>query len=225
MKYRHTKPIPMPRGTHYGNSYFVFNSRKIGRRVTAFSNLEFDNLICLEMDPEVEYYCEQPETISLVVDGQEKESTFDVWVFYRNGEEEYQEVKYISEVNDKAPDSRTAQQIRIQQKWCKINGFKHVLRTDDSIYLGQYYLTNLRFLAAKTRRNIVPSDIQASTEKKIRSLLEERYCNVGGLIKNKILPGGMEIDSLAIMYFKGIIKFANIEDAIITDKTEVYLYE
>ena len=60
MNYKFTTPIKMPRGTHYGSNYWMFESKKIHRCVTAYSNLEYENLLTLEMNPEVEYYCEQP---------------------------------------------------------------------------------------------------------------------------------------------------------------------
>lgn len=68
------KPVEMPRGTHYGNNYWIFQSRKVGRNVTAFSNLEHDNLVTLEMNPEVEWYCEQPEKTTVFYDGTRAET-------------------------------------------------------------------------------------------------------------------------------------------------------
>ena len=56
----YTTPIKMPRNMHYGSNYYEFLSKKLGRVVTAFSSLEYWNQICLEMNPQIEKYCEQP---------------------------------------------------------------------------------------------------------------------------------------------------------------------
>ena len=97
MKERYTKPIAMPRSTHYGNNYWIFQSRKLHRRVTAFSDLEYENLLCLEMDANVRYYCEQPCEVNVFIGGKEYSTIFDVWVVYTDGSEEFQEVKYFDD--------------------------------------------------------------------------------------------------------------------------------
>ena len=83
MDYLYNNPIKISRGTHYGNNYWVFQSRKLGRRVTAFSNLEYANLLSLEMNPEVVHDCEQPCKQSVLVDGKHRETVFDVYVVYK----------------------------------------------------------------------------------------------------------------------------------------------
>lgn len=42
MKYKFSEPLEMPRATHYGSNYWMFESRKLHRRVTAYSNLDID---------------------------------------------------------------------------------------------------------------------------------------------------------------------------------------
>ena len=85
MNYKFTTPIEMPRSTHYGNNYWIFESRKLHRRVTAYSNLEYENLLTLEMNPEVVYYCEQPCSTTVFVSGKEHKTIFDVYIVYKNG--------------------------------------------------------------------------------------------------------------------------------------------
>ena len=94
MNYKFTTPIKMPRGTHYGSNYWMFESKKIHRCVTAYSNLEYENLLTLEMNPEVEYYCEQPYSATVFVGGKEYKTIFDVYVVYKNGREEFQEINW-----------------------------------------------------------------------------------------------------------------------------------
>lgn len=83
-----TKPIDMPRATHYGNNYFAVYSNKIKRICHFFSNLEYYNFLSLEMNPEVESFCEQPLKIDIVLENELKHAIFDMWVSYRDGREE-----------------------------------------------------------------------------------------------------------------------------------------
>ena len=96
-------PIEMPRGSHYGSDYWICQSHKIKRRVHMYSMLEFWNFITLEMDSSVEYFCEQPFEIEIHDEKSEKirKSVFDFWVLYTDGREEFQEVKYSSEIKKK----------------------------------------------------------------------------------------------------------------------------
>ena len=87
MNYKFTTPIKMPRGTHYGSNYWMFESKKIHRCVTAYSNLEYENLLTLEMNPEVEYYCEQPYSATVFVGGKE----------YKIKKEEFPTVSFAAE--------------------------------------------------------------------------------------------------------------------------------
>ncbi len=223
-KYRYTKPVPMPRGTHYGNNYYVFHSRKVGRRVCTFSNLEYDNLITLEMDPEVEYYCERPLKINgKDADGSTYETVFDVWVLYTNGIEEFQEVKYESDIKNTGPESRVSRQIRHQEQWCTHNNFHHRIRTDKDIYQGQYYLTNLKTMVAKVRRYRIDSDTQKRKEKEIMKLLEGGYLTVDKIAGAGIIHPSLVPVFLSMMFYKGMIRFSNIYDAVINGKTEVYV--
>ena len=107
MEMRYTVPKEMTRGTHYGNNYWMVPSAKMNRFVTAFSNLEYYNIIMLEMSAEVEGYCEQPCELEVPVselDLKEKEKELqkktedeekhvipDVYVLYKDGTEEIQE--------------------------------------------------------------------------------------------------------------------------------------
>ena len=223
--YRFTKPLPMPRGTHYGNNYWIFVSYKIRRRITAFSNLEYANLISLEMDPDVEYFCEQPLEASIKEDGKEVKTIFDVWVLYKDGREEFQEVKYKSELEDKNPDSRSRKQIERQKKWCRVNHYEHTVRTEKDIFIEEYYIDNLSHLAAKVRRfsESQYGGYYPKIEKEVLTVLENRYQTLQTLIASDILPADHEIDILSMMYYKGLILFKNMDMTIINADTEVYL--
>ena len=61
-----SKPIDMPRGTHYGNNYYLVYSKKIHRTCRFYSNLEYYNFLSLEINPKIEKFCEQPVKIEII---------------------------------------------------------------------------------------------------------------------------------------------------------------
>ena len=74
MKYT---PEEMPRGTHYGNNYYEVFSPKLRRTVRLFSNLEYNNYLSLEINPEVVSFCEQPYR-AIIDFGGDKKTEYDV---------------------------------------------------------------------------------------------------------------------------------------------------
>lgn len=218
--YKFSKPLSLPRGTHYGNSYLIIPSRKIGRNVTAFSNLEYENILTLEMNPHVEYFCEQPLKVHVYIGGEIKDTIFDCWVKYVDGREEYQEVKYYSELNaDNDKGKRCREQVGAQKAWCIQNGETYNLRTDKNIELGDYYIRNLSFLAAKARRFSTPNK---EAERYIRNYLDGLgRTTVGFLDTSGRFEKYRTMDYLAYLAYIGAIKFENIENEIISFKTEV----
>ncbi len=220
MKYKFTQPIDMPRGTHYGNNYWIFESRKLHRRVTAFSNMEYENLLTLEMNPEVEYFCEQPCKVTVFVGGKEVNTVFDVYVVYKDGREEFQEVKYQEELDsDTDKGERSRNQLVAQKMWCLQNGFDYNLRTDKDIEDGEFYIRNLSSLATKARRFHIESDV---ADKAIINYLAEANCTtIGFLVSSGRFDNGKTIDYLADLYYRGIINLSDIHNECIGNKTEV----
>lgn len=222
-KYRYTEPKSMPRGTHYGNNYHIMPSRKLGRNVYAYSNLEYENLICLEMDPEVEFYCEQPVEVTVMTDGKPQKTTFDVYVYYRNGEEEMREVKYYDELHSKTEKGdRDRKQIEIQKIWCDTNGIRHLVRTDREIEKGEFTIRNLAWLVAKARR---AHSVDKETVKYIGSYLaKHKNVTVGMLYESGILSRSAGLDILADLVYTGKVTFSDIDSQVITNASEVILY-
>ena len=218
----YTVPVKMPRSTHYGNNYYEFRSRKLKRTVTAFSNLEYWNQICLEMDYQVEKYCEQPLETEVYFDSHTYKTIFDIWAKYIDGREEFQEVKLAEELeNENAVSGRSFKQIAIQKAWCEQNGKKHVVRTDRDILLGTHYIRNLLYLYPKALR-IEGTDVVA--EKHILKYVGDRgFSTVGQLINGGIISSWNGIDVLADLYYKGKVWFGNIENDPFSFETEVYV--
>lgn len=218
----YTIPVKMPRSMRYGNNYFEFTSRKLNRTVTAFSILEYWNQICLEMNYQVEKYCEQPLKTSVFFDGYTYETIFDVWVKYKDGTEEFQEIKYAEELEkEDAATGRNYKQIAIQKAWCEQNNKTYVVKTDKYILIGTHYIRNILYLYPKALR-IEGTDTVA--EKHILKFIEDRgFSTVGQLINNGIVSIKNGLDILANLYYKGEIMFANIINEPFSFSTEVYI--
>ena len=219
-KYRYTEPIQMPRGSHYGSSYILMPSKKVGRTVTLYSNLEYANALTLEMNPEVEYYCEQPDRVKTIIDDSFKETTFDVWVLYKNGKEEFQEVKYSTDLKEKtAKGNNCRRQIAAQKLWCSDNNFEYSIRTEKEIMLGNYYIRNLTYLAGKVRR--IPT-LNPDIIKFVKAYHDTiDGITIGRLDSMGIFEKNHTMDYLSFLCYEGLITFRNIADELITNKTEV----
>ena len=103
---RHTEPVWEPATGHYGNNLWIRYSPRLGRLVRLYSDLEHDHWILLEADGAVESFCEQPVRIR-VVDGRRViQSVIDVWVRWRNGREEYREVKFTHDLTEVCSDTQ-----------------------------------------------------------------------------------------------------------------------
>jgi hypothetical protein len=221
--YKYMVPISMPRGTHYGNNYYETYSKKINRNVKLFSNLEYENFLCLELDSSVEFFCEQPLKISVILDGVSKTTIFDMWVRYKNGVEEFQEIKYSSSLNGTDDSSiRTKLQIKTQQQWCKENDYNYVIRTEKDINTARFKIRNLKYIAGKIRRFDMPNKDYFRTN--LVDYLKKKYkTNIYELINNNVLPSVKVMEFICFMYYEGVLDL-NINDRPISKDTEVILY-
>ena len=217
-----TKPIDIPRSTHYGNNYFAVYSNKIHRICHFYSNLEYYNFLSLEINPKVSSFCEQPLKIKLLQENQVKHAIFDMWVCYRDGRDELQEVKYASELTGDSPEAlRSQEQIRREESWCKDNNIDFVIRTDKTISKGRYFLNNANTIAAHLRRYI-PTEEAYYNPKILNTLKQYGTLTLEELIYNDLLPIKYEISHLCYMYEKGLITM-NINNQPLGYKTEVSL--
>lgn len=220
MSYRYTTPIDMPRGTHYGSNYWVFESRKLHRRVTAFSNLEYENLLTLEMDPNVEHFCEQPTKEKVHCNGTDYETVFDVYVVYKDGKEEIQEVKYQEELNsDTKQGERSRNQVALQKIWCLQNNLNYEVRTDKDIEKGQFYIRNLSVLSAKARR--FNQAIQSSDNALISYFKSNTITTIGELIESEIIGKFGALEYVSDLYYRGIINLIDLENKCLSNNMEV----
>lgn len=222
-----TKPIEMPRGSHYGSEYYSVYSCKAGRVVNLFSKLEYYNFLTLETDPTVETFCEQPCQIEIVEEEEMKKAIFDMWVRYKDGREELQEVKYTKELSgDSKSAIRSQEQIRRQRRWCDDNNISFAVRTEEDLLHGDYLIQNLSVIAGLVRR-YTPYDADYYSKLVIRCIEDANYDKrkkvlVNDLIMKELLPVSNEWAHLAYMYVKGLIDL-NIGSKPLDLRTEVRL--
>lgn len=186
-----------------------------------YSALEYYNFLTLEMNPLVETFCEQPYEIQIFDEGINKKAIPDMWVRYTDKTEEFQEVKYASELEGKDDTSlRSQEQIQREKIWCANNHIGFKIRTEKEISLGRCYVMNLELLAAKNRiYQPIGNDYYTEMLKKV---LEDEKKTVKDLMERDILPQGRQWEHLSYLYYIGLLSM-DIEHRPISYKTEVYL--
>lgn len=225
---RFTTPIEMSRSTHYGNEFYRVYSCKAGRVINLFSKLEYFNFLNLECDPAVDFLCEQPHQITIIEDGKSKNAIFDMYVHYKDGREELQEVKYSKELTeDSASAIRSQEQIRRQRLWCEENALSFVVRTEKELIAGEYLIPNLSVIAGLARRYTL-TDADHYNKLILRYIDDARYEKrrkvlVNDLFTKELLPIGREWAHLAYMYVNGMVDL-NIKNKPLDLATEVQLY-
>lgn len=222
-----TTPIEMPRGSHYGSDFYTVYSVKAGRVVNLFSKLEYYNFLALETDPNVETFCEQPCEIQIVEDGKAKKAIFDMWVRYKDGREELQEVKYSKELTGNSKSAiRSQEQIRRQKHWCEDNGIPFVVRTEAEIIDGQFSVPNRQVIANLVRRYNVDDSTEYYKKLVIRTLDDADYdkktLKIADLLLGEKLPIGQEWMLLCYLYVNGVIDL-NIKNRPLDARLEVTL--
>lgn len=214
----------MPRGSKYGSDYFVAYSYKLRRTIKLYSNLEFKNWLTLEMNPVVATFCEQPYKAEMLVEGKKKHTIFDMWVQYKDGREEFQEIKYSSYLtgNDKY-SIRSQEQIKLQEKWCKLSKMPYVVRTEKDIEIGPLYIENLLHLTARIKR--YNQALARSYYKNIQEYLlnAARPINDLRLDIGKVISTEDILSIMAFAFYDGLIALKQLEDTFYSVNMEVNL--
>lgn len=213
----------MPRGSKYGSDYFVAFSYKLHRSVKLYSNLEYKNWLTLEMNPAVKTFCEQPYEAEMLVNGKKKRTIFDMWVFYEDGREEFQEIKYSSYLTGTDKYSiRSQEQIQSQQKWCKLCNMPYVVRTEKEIETGPLFIENLLHLSSRIKRY---SHVLANTFydgiQKCLSTYSYPIIDLSQKLGTTISDNEL-LSIMAFAYYDGIITM-DLNDSFYSPDTEVRL--
>jgi len=214
-------PLNMPRSKCFGNNYYETFSVKLKRNVRLFSQLEYKNFLTLEMNPEILEFCEQPIKLQIEIDGTIENSILDMWVHYRNGTEEMQEVKYTIDLEQGTEFyERVKKQIQKQEQWCRINGYIYSIRTEKILDAGTYYINNLRYLYGLIKRLDIP--LYRRYLKLLINILLLKRITVRDIVNDNKLPVESIFSTIALGIYEGQIE-ANIFNEIISYDTEIWL--
>ena len=215
------QPLELPRGKAYGSNYYMTYSIKLQRNVILYSQLEYHNFLTLEMDPHVKDFCEQPLEIRTEIDNKIGQSVFDMWVYYDNDREEFQEVKYKKDLNMHIDgNNRVIEQIHKQKKWCQLNGYDYAIRTEEDIYFGPYYISNLRYL-----HGLIIRDMKCLSDTYIKQMIAHiKDSKVSVLILTQTLNISMHDIFSIIAYglYTGVLA-ADIDKTILSYDTRIWV--
>lgn len=211
----YTEPLIKKRYGRYGNNHWIVYSLKLKRNVNLFSDLEFDNWILIETNPNVKTFCEQPH--EAVIEGDQETSIFDMWALTLDGQEIFFEIKYEQDLNKE----EVVQQIDIQKRWCEIHGKKHQIRTEKDIRNNEIYLENLKDLLPYVLNN---SDIVEIDRFKVLTGLKEGTKTIMEL--NQLLNIGLPrlYEAVGCLIYSGDIT-ASIDKEYFGFETEVGINE
>lgn len=143
---RHSKPSWNPGRGSYGNNLWQAYSPKLRRTVKLYSDLEYHHWILVEATPEIVTFCEQPVRMQSRVDGRDRASYVDMWVQWRDGTEQYRELKYAKDIAQLDFNQFLSRQLAIQAAWCKRHAIEHVVVTDEAVFANKLLLRNWRLI-------------------------------------------------------------------------------
>lgn len=219
--YPYKTPISMPRGSHFGSDYWITYSKKVQREIHLYSMLEYANFLVLEMNPKVEYFCEQPLKITDPSSESKRHSIFDFWVYFIDGNSKFQEVKYSTELQGEDSSAlRSQKQIKFQQDWCKKHNYLYEVITEKNLYRSEYFITNLARLYSFVLRQT--AQFNPDTEKELCNFLSNNSHSIAEIEAEKICNKTEEMFYLAQLYYKGIIHIDVLRRPL-DKKTEVQL--
>lgn len=144
---RHSSPVWKTPAGRYGNNRWIMFSPTLKRRLVCASDLEYDECVMIESNKKkTKYFCEQPRRVTVKLPSGPVTTVFDFWIQWKDGREEYREVKYRRDVLLAETESRIKRQLEAQATWCDLQGFDYVLETEDTIRSNPLYLANWKII-------------------------------------------------------------------------------
>ena len=208
-------PINIKRSSKYGNNYWEVYSPKVKRNVRLFSDLEYENWILIETNPKIVSFCEQPLEIKDSIDGKSKKSIFDMWILYDDEREEFQEVKYQSELND--INSRSSKQVAFQKEWCVRNGYDYAVKTDVEIRKNKVYLDTLKQIIGQVKNSTL---INNKDIENVFEVIKYNTISLNNLSKITNFSYSYIVNIISILIYNGMCEISN-KDIGICLETEV----
>lgn len=169
----HTPVWKQPRGC-YGSNFWEVYSPKLRRNVNLYSDLEYDHWILVESDPSILTFCEQPLRLRISLEGRIVHSILDMWLRWKDGREQFREIKYFSEL---AKESTEKRQLKAQQTWAALHGHDYMIHTEKTIRANPLLLANwkiiLRYLSSDQKMNLLKYQDQI-----VQLILDQNGCSL-----------------------------------------------
>jgi hypothetical protein len=203
----------------FGSNHWKGLSFKVKREVNFFSDLEYENWLFVETDPEIIAFCEQPLKIQQVVNGEFRQSIFDMWVKKSNGQEEFREIKYSSCLQPGNPKyDKTMRQITTQKEWCIANNFSHTVVTEKELRKNRVLLENKRMMVPYFREfhNCKEEELEL-----VLSIVCSGVKKIGEIIRILVnIPSNKVFTCLMYLIYEGKL-LADIDQILINNNLEV----
>lgn len=178
--------------------------------------LTFDNMMILETDAHVRWYCERPMQTDFFLDGEQRRICPDFYVAYEDGTDEFQWVRSKS-------DSLTDGLEMLTSSWGRQSGEHIRVVTEADIHKGPFYMRNLYLIAARSRR--CDRSEKASDRMFLEFLRDSKAVAVGKLMKEGYLSREKGFTYISDLYFRGLIDIRDIHTMPLSYKTEVSAHE
>ena len=215
----YSEPV-LPKGKRFVNRWTSYSPR-LNRDVLLYNDLEYDFWSLIETDPLVETFCEKPLKIKQLVDGNIIESTFDMWVKYRDGNEVFYGVKYASvfDTTDIKKHNSTMHQINAQRLWSEEQGHTYNIRTDQHIRQNKVFLANMKALIPYLKQHKILIDTDRHL---VLKRVSSEPCSITELSRYSGLSLSRLFETLARLYVNADVK-CNFENILLGAGTEVWL--
>lgn len=214
--YQMYRPVIDQSTKHYGSNFWDCYSHKINRDVHFYSELEYEHWIHVETNPKIVDFCEKPLKVKGIIDNKVYESTFDMWIKWQDGREEFIEVTYAKGLNH---SKSTQRKIQIQKRWCNENNYKHRIMTEGEIRI-QPLLKNLKVMLPNVHRFNTINEIEIY---KIMNMITETPKTFQSILID-LKPAETQSFYKSIMYlfYSGQVKI-DIDENLFSLNSKVWL--
>ena len=208
-------PVWTPPHGHWGNHELHAYSRKLGRNVTFYSTLEYDNWLLVEADPGIIWFCEQPLKATVDLDGKRVTTYFDLFIKRTDGSTELQEIK-----PDLEDDEKLTRQLQAQEKWVSLHRVEYRLREASDIRAEPEYLKNCQRLNGYlSERWVRASQFLVG---KVLEFVRSEPCSIKDLCRQfRIHDQSLVMSALAILIHDGSIEANALHNAFISSETRI----
>lgn len=212
--YKYEIPAEVKVTNIYYRDRWFFYSTKCKRIIKCFSNLLHAEIINLEMDSRVEFFCEYPFIEEIKNNDKTMMIYPDLWVKYSNGEELF---LIIDNTANSEKEETHNQEI---VKYLNQKAMSYKVLTYKDICKGRFTTRNLSWLAARTRRG--DSFYMSPEVKQITEYIKSSgKISIESLLQYDILNEWEIFDVISHLFYKGAISIDGIDSRVINKKMEV----